>query len=87
MSGVVEPYSLPQPNHSSGKASDLQVRAGALDTMQQFTKSTGCPCEVKSDKSLSSGTNAFKRKNPWQWQQFRSAIRTLKMFRTDKELK
>lgn len=55
--------------------------------MQQFTKSTGCPCEVKSDKSLGSGTNTLKGKSPWQWQQFGSAIKTLKVFRADKELK
>ena len=57
------------------------------DMMQQFTKSTGRPCRVKSDKSLSSGTIALKGKSPRQWQRFRSAIKTLKVVRADKELK
>lgn len=62
-SGLIGRRALPQPPAPHGSQQPSSP-SGALGMMQQFTKSTVCPCEVKSDKSPGSGTHAFQGKKP-----------------------
>lgn len=62
--GIDSSLGIPQLNGSLTESQQPSSPSGALDMMQQFTKSTVCPCEVKSDKSLGSGTCAFNGGKP-----------------------
>lgn len=81
---LAQSFSSPYRHCPSREASDLRVRAAALQT-RQFTEQTGCLYKVKSGRALIWEQTHSVRSWWWQ-QQFGSAIKTFKVFGTNKKL-